>query len=207
MTKQILVMNKYPIIEMLAFFCRYSELEIPVWRKKYVHHLKRVRSCHSKVDGGVKKSFYTVETKTGKIINLVLNEEELLWELEQSGVYKGFVVDRVLAEVQRHKHLPSNAHRIIPYRFEVFPSQLTRQILTAPALVDRVQPYRFKRRKAGSFQVVNVETRHLENIMITKHLHYVVETDERRFFHFVFVLDQMDWRFMQEVDEQLLFVR
>lgn len=79
-------------------------------------------------------------------------------------------------------HLPSNAYRMVPHRFEVFPSELTKQTPTSPALIDRVQPFRFKLRKAGSFQVVNVETRHLENIMITKHLHYVVESDERRFF-------------------------
>lgn len=45
--QKLLVMNKYPLIEMLAFFCRHSQLTVPTWRKTYVRHLKRVRSCHT----------------------------------------------------------------------------------------------------------------------------------------------------------------
>lgn len=56
-------------------------------------------------------------------------------------------------------------------------------------------------------QVTGIETRHIENVMITKHLHYVVQTDSGRFFHLVYILDQTDWRFMQEVDEELFFFR
>lgn len=52
-----------------------------------------------------------------------------------------------------------------------------------------------------------IETRHLENVMVTKHAHYVVEDTDGRFYHLVYILDEGDWRFMQEVDEQFLFVR
>ena len=43
--------------------------------------------------------------------------------------------------------------------------------------------------------------------MVTRHLHYIVEDTERRFYHVVYILDQGDWRFIQEVDEQFLFHR
>ncbi len=163
--------------------------------------MRRIRSCYSKVDGGVKKSYYTIETKAGELFNLVLSEEEMIWSVD----LKGFVVDKVLAEIKRHKHQPSRAHRIIPYRFEIIPTP--GDLKTAPALIERVEPFRWKRRKAGSFQVVKIETRHLENVMVDKHLHYVVETGEQRFFHITLVLGDMDWRLINEVDENTLFVR
>lgn len=43
--------------------------------------------------------------------------------------------------------------------------------------------------------------------MITKELQYVAETDQHRFFHLIYILDKMDWRFIQEVDEEFFFVR
>lgn len=202
-------MNKFPIIEMLAFYCRYSRLQRPAWREAYTHQLKRVRSCHSKTDGGVKKSYYSVETRCGEIVNLVYNEEELLWHLEPGGIMENHVADRVLALVRRHKHGPSRAHRIIPYRFEIIPKT---EIETgtngqAPPLIRRVEPYRFRSGRVPSTQAVKIATRHLENVMITKHLHYVVQTDSGRFYHLVYILDESDWRLMQEVDEEFFFVK
>lgn len=202
-------MNTYPLVEILVFFSRYQKPEKPAWRKKYVMHLKRVRSCHSKIDGGMKKSFYSVETKGGQILDLIFNEEELVWDLVPSPAFPAHVVDRLLAFIKRHKHEPSRAHRIIPYRFEIIPKNMISENIPAidPPLTDRMLPYRFQSGKIPSTQVVNVVTRHLENVMITKHLHYVVESDSHRFFHLVFILDEFDWRFMQEVDEELFFVK
>ena len=190
-------MNKYPIIEILVFFSRFGAA--PTWENP--KHLKRIRSCYSKVDGGIRKSYYTIETKEGSLYNLVFNEEELIWEID----LEGYIIDKILVEVKRHKHLASRAHRLIPYRFELKPKGAEQK--TAPALIERVQPFRWKRRKAGSFQVIKVETRHLENIMVDKHLHYVVETDDCRFFHIALVLSEMDWRLINEIDESTLFVR
>lgn len=199
-------MNNYPLVEMLAFFSRYERCEKPRWRKNRVKYMKKIRSCHTKTDGGVIKSFYSVETTTGDIINLVFNEEELLWSLSPVVNPGGFVADRVLALIKRHKHTPSRAHRIIPYRFEVGPAPKEKNG-PGPALTERMQPYRFQTGKLPSTQVTGIETRHLENIMITKHLHYVVETDLNRFFHLVYILDECDWRILQEVDEEFFFVR
>lgn len=201
-------MNEFPIIEMLAFYSRFSRAENPAWRGIYTKQLKKVRSCHSKSDGGVKQSFYTIETSSGDIIDLVFEEESLIWKLQSSDMYPNHVVDKVLALTRRHKHTPSKAHRIIPYRFEIIPKSKTGQNngIEHP-LINRVQPYRFRSGKLPSTQTLNIVTRHLENVMITKHLHYVVETDQHRFFHIVYVLDQSDWRLMNEVDEQFLFVR
>lgn len=206
-------MNNFPLIEMLAFFSRYARIEHPSWRKPYIRHLERVRSCHSKVDGGVRKSFFNIETKSGEIVNLSFDEEELIWTLQPEPEQEGLVVDRVLAFIKRHHHLPSRAHRIIPYRFELLPREVALQeheelrTGTELPLIHRVQPYRFQSGKINSAQVIHIPTRHTENTMITKQLNYVVETDLHRFFHVVYILDQMDWRFMQEVDEEFFFVK
>jgi hypothetical protein len=207
--QQIPVMNRYPIIEMLAFYSRYQRLAKPEWRAEYTMQLKRVRSCHSLNDGGVKTSCYSVETRSGEILNLIYEEESLLWRLQPCEAYPSHVVDRVLALVQRHKHAPSRAHRIIPYRFEIIPEEQAIRSGREPELplVQRVQPWRFQSGNIPSSQVTHIVTRHMENVMVTKHLHYVVETDQRRFFHLVYILDQSDWRLMQEVDEEFFFVR
>jgi|SRR5690554_1523611 len=203
-----MVMNKYPIVEILIFFCRHSRLQKPSWRPQYVQHLKRIRSCHSKVEGGIRKSFYTVETKEGAIYELEFNHEELLWSLSNTESQKGLLVDRLLVHTKKHKHLPSQAHRMVPLRFEIFvEDEVERKSPIEMALVDRLQPYRFLKGKHNSIQISRIETSHMENTMLTKHLHYVAEDTDERFYHLVYTLDQMDWRFMQEVDKEYLFVR
>lgn len=201
-------MNKYPLIEMIAFFLRHTRLQTPQWRTEFVHHVHRVRSSHTKKEGGITKSFYSVETKEAVIINLEFNHEDLIWYLEQSGTQKGFTVDRVLAHCKRHKHTPSDSHRIIPLIFEVFPqAQIDRKTPIELALIDRVKPFRFKKGKNGSIQVNSIEAQHLENKFTEKNLNYVIEDTDGRFYHVIFIPDLLDWRFMQEVDEQFFFVR
>jgi hypothetical protein len=201
-------MNKFPLVEMLAIFARYEPISHPDWRLPYRRDVARVRSCHSKQQGGVQKSFYTIETKSGEIINLIFNEQKLLWSLDKTTGYEDKAIDRVLALVERHKHKPSRAHRVIPYRFELLPEELAKRNYdgTEKPLIHRVQPYRFLRSKTP-YQVTGIPTRHLENTMITKELNYVVEIDEQLFFHLIYILDEMDWRFMQEVDGEFFFVK
>lgn len=202
-------MNDFPLVEMLAFFTRYETTPEADWRLPYRRDLHRVRSCHSKEQGGVRKSFYTIDTKQGERVDLVFNEQELLWSLDKSVSYQDKAIDRVLALVDRHKHKPSRAHRIIPYRFELLPEEMAKKTYngTEKSLIHRMQPYRFRSGKIPSSQVFEIPTKHMENTMITKELNYVVETDQHRFFHLVYILDEMDWRFMQEVDEEFFFVK
>lgn len=202
-------MNDFPLIEMLAFFSRFETKPEADWRLPYRRDLKRVRSCHSKEQGGVRNSFYTIDTKQEERFNLIFNEQELIWSLDKTAGHEDKAIDRVLALVDRHKHKPSRAHRIIPYRFELVPEELAKKTYngTEKPLIRRVQPYRFQSGKIPSTQVVDIPTIHLENTMITKELNYVVETDGHRYFHLVYILDEMDWRFMQEVDEEYFFVR
>lgn len=202
-------MNNYSILEMLAFFSRFRTMNQPEWRTAYTLQIQRVRSCHSKEDGGVRRSFNSLETKSGQMVDLIFDEEELIWSLEPSVFYPVHEVDRVLALVKRHKHLPSRAHRIISYRFEIIPKQSMERAVGGMELpvTHRVQPYRFQSGKISSTQVTDIVTRHLENVMVTKHLHCVVKTYQHRFYHLVYVLDQMDWRVLQEVDEEYFFVR
>ncbi|MCC5908270.1 MAG: hypothetical protein JJU13_18790 [Balneolaceae bacterium] len=202
-------MNKFPIIEMLALYSRYHRIDKPVWRPDYTRHLKRVRSCHCRTDGGIRKLFYSIETTSGEIFDLNYNEEDVTWTLQAGSASARHVIDRVLARILRHKHTHSRAHRIVPYRFEILPSNLIDQsgAATGLPLTWRVQPFRFQSGNIPSTQVTSIVTRHLENVMVTKHLHYVVQTDQKRFFHLVHILDQGDWRLMQEVDEEFFFVK
>ena len=201
-------MNTFPLVEMLAFFSRFEPVPHPDWREPYRRDIQQVRSCHTKRQGGVTRSFYTVETKSGELINLVFNEQELIWSLEKATGYEDKAIDRVLALVERHKHKPSRAHRIIPYRFELLPEELAKRRYdgTEKPLIHRMQPYRFLRSKTP-YQVTAIPTRHLENTMITKELNYVIKADNDRFFHLIYILDELDWRFMQEVYEEFFFVR
>lgn len=188
-------MNKFPIVDIITLYSA-RRIETITWDPVCTHPIKRVRSCHSRADGGVRKSFYSVETRKGAFMELVYNEEELTWSLGDGETVK------VLAQIHRHKHMHSRAHRIVPIRFETGTSP---EDETGLPLTWRVQPYRFQSGKIPSSQIVEIRTRHLENVMITKHLHYVVRTDQNRYFHLVFVQDEHDWRFMQEVDEELFF--
>ena len=189
-------MNKFPIVNMIALYSARRATPL-TWNPIYTYHIKRVRSCHSRIDGGVIKSFYSVETQRGEIMDLVYHEEELKWTLD------GRETDKMVVQVHRHKHLHSRAHRVVPIRFELQEPGEARE--TRLPLTWRMQPYRFQTGKISSGQVVEIRTRHLENMMITKHLHYVVRTDQNRSFHLVFIQDEHDWRFMQEVDEELFF--
>ena len=217
MTKQILVMNNFPLVEMLAFFPRYSEVHTFDWRRRYVRQVRHIRSCHTKTLGGVQYSFFSIVTQQGEAMDVRFNHDELFWDVvalpgselaihSEDGSH--FVIDRILVHQQRHKHQPSLAHRMRPIRFEWLPhAQCARQSPIEYAKVDRMHPYRFLKGKNSSYQVHRIETRHLEDVIVTRHFHYVVEDTERRFYHVVYILDQGDWRFIQEVDEQFLFHR
>lgn len=195
-------MNNYPIVETLVFFCRYYLHKQPKWRRAYTHQLKKIRSCHSREQGDGWYSYYTVETKRGRIFDLEFDHQELVWKLNNQ---TGMLVDRVLVHIKKHKYLPSHAHRMVPLRFEIIDERLvTRHSLSDPPLIERLQPYRFIKGRHTSIQVGKIETSHAENTMLTKHLHYVVEDTEHRFYHLVYILDQMDWRFMQEVDKSYM---
>jgi len=85
------------------------------------------------------------------------------------------------------------AHKIIPLRFEIFPKEeVDRRTPIEFALIDRLRPYRIKRGNHGLIQVSRIETSHMENIMITNHLHFVVEDTQQWFYHLIYTLDQLD---------------
>lgn len=201
-------MNKFPIVDTIALYSRYRKNEKSVWEENHARHLKRVQSCHSRIDGGVRQSYYSIETTKGEIINLVYNEEELTWALSPSEFFPDHVLGRVLVRVHRHKHTHSRAHRIVPHRVEIL-SAGERQSGPATGLpyTYRLQPYRFQSGKIPSSQVTEIVTRHLENVMDTKHLHYVVKADQERLFHLVYIMDQGGWRLLKEVDEEFFFVK
>lgn len=196
-------MNEEPIVEMLAFFSRYRRVEKPDWEKKYLLKMKEIRSCHSRVEGGIHKSYYSIETQCGQLIELIFCEDDLTWSLVPNSFFDDHFVDKVLVHVLRHKHKPQRAFRVIPYKFEIIPSsEFVSGSKTGLPFHYRIQPYRFKSGKHPSTQVVNIIGRHIEDLMTTKHLHYVVCTDSKRYFHFYFKMDKMVWRLRKEIDPE-----
>lgn len=196
-------MNEEPIVEMLAFFSRYKRIEKPVWEKKYLLKTKEVRSCHSRVEGGIHNSYYSIETQCGQLVELIFCEEDLTWSLQANTFFEDHVVDKVLAHIHRHKHKPQRAYRVIPYKFEIIPSsEIETRNKTGLPFHYRIQPYRFKSGKFPSTQVIKIVERHLEDHMTTKVLHYVLLTDSKRFLHFYYTMDKLDWRFRKEIDPE-----
>lgn len=201
MTKKKLVMNEEPIVEMLAFFSRFKRINNPEWNPKYLLKMKEIRSCHSRTEGGVRKSYYSIETYCGQLVELIFCEDDLTWNLKSNSFFEGHVVDNVLAHIHRHKHKPQRAYRVTPYKFELIPlSEMETFNKTGLPFQFRIQPYRFKSGKFPSTQVISIAERHLEDHMSTKILHYVVVTDSKRYMHFYYTLDQLDWRFRKEID-------
>ncbi|MAL18506.1 MAG: hypothetical protein CL670_12480 [Balneola sp.] len=198
-------MNKFPLIEMLAYFSRHSRPSVPQWRDTFVQNQKRILTSCTKEEGGIKKSYYSIETKEGEIIDLIFNHEELIWDLEASGKLKGYTVDKVLVHMKRHKNPTSASHRVVPLRFEVLPrSEVERKSPIEFSLIERMQPYRFQKNSNGSIQVQRVVARNNENRIHEVNLNYVVEDTDKRFYHLIFITKDLDWRFIKEMD-RLLF--
>ena len=142
-------MNNFPLIEMLTFFPRYSEAHTFDWRHRYVRKVRQIKSCHTKMLGGVPYSFFSITTQHGETMDVRFNHDELLWDIValpgfDSSIHSEdesrLVIDRVLVHQQRHKHQPSLAHRIRPIRFEWLPyAQCVRPVsythLTLPTIV------------------------------------------------------------------------
>ena len=66
------------IVDMIAFYARFSHMRKPRWRASITLYLKRIRLFHSRVNGGIRRSYYTFESTEGELIDLVYNEEDLL---------------------------------------------------------------------------------------------------------------------------------
>jgi hypothetical protein len=73
-------------------------------------------------------------------------------------------------------------------------------------LPNRLSPYRIQKAgHTGSFHIQYIQTRHLENLQISRHLHYVVQADTGQYYHVVLEKDLNDWRLIQEVDAAFFF--
>ena len=135
-----------PIVDMIALYSRYSRMRKPRWRASVTLYLKRIRLFHSRVDGGIRKSFYTFESTQGDLIDLVYNEDELTWEKKPDTYYSGFELYTVLALVRKEKDEPSRAHRVVPLRLGLVPKARIpkKNQSTGLPLAYRIHPYRFQ---------------------------------------------------------------
>ncbi|MCC5907172.1 MAG: hypothetical protein JJU13_13255 [Balneolaceae bacterium] len=199
-----LVFNSdFIVVDMIALYSRFSRLRKPRWRASVTLYLKRIRHYHSRVDGGVRKSYYTFESPNDELIDLVYNEDELTWEKEPDDYYADHKLTVVLALILKEIDQPSRAHRIIPLRLGLITDQksISNKVGTGLPLSYRVQPFRFQSESVLSTQVMGIISRKQKNKSLTKELHYIVKTDSGQHYHLVFDQDQSDWVFVKVVDD------
>lgn len=100
-------------------------------------------------------------------------------------------------------------HRFVPYRFELIPTQkvsaLYENLEFTPS--HHLQPYRFMVEEQGTLQVTEVVTRHIEDMKIKKTFNFVIKTTAGRYYHLIYMPDTLEWVFIQEVDEELFFLK
>lgn len=68
-----------------------------------------------------------------------------------------------------------------------------------------VTPYRFETRDGKRYKISQIRQVHRERVGKGFHYHYVVRTDEQRYFHLVLDSQTLVWRIIQEVDDELFF--
>lgn len=74
-----------------------------------------------------------------------------------------------------------------------------------PDIPHHVTPYRFETREGARHKIAQIRQVHRERVGKTFHYHYVVQTDEQRYFHLVLDTHTFTWRMIQEVDNELFF--
>jgi hypothetical protein len=74
-----------------------------------------------------------------------------------------------------------------------------------PEIPHQITPYRFETRDGDRHRIAQIRQVHRERVGKAFHYHFVVKTDEQRYFHLVFDAQTLTWRMVQEVDEELLF--
>jgi len=195
-------MSDYPNLHTIVLYTRGGPVVKADWNRPEANHIRRIRSSHTRREGDIVKSYYTVETTTHTIRTLVYDQKELCWYITAPDSDQISPVHFVLAHSKASTNVPSFDHRLIPYRFLCLkkPSSAA----TTPTLIDRMQPFRFLKGR-HSMQANHIRCRHTEDLRTTRHLHYVVKTDQNRHFNLVYVCSQAIWKFIQEVDGVLLF--
>lgn len=199
-------MSEYPNIDTIVFFSRRKDARLPDgdWEAAGGRYIERVRSSHTRREGDVVQSYYAVETCQGEIVQLIYDRQALLWNLKPLDDDQQYPVDFVLAHSKPTVTVPSYDHRLIPYRFMVIPGKTASPASIESPLIYRMQPFRFLRGR-HSMQVMNIRCRHREDLKHTSHLHYVVQTDDKRYFNLVYERKTCMWKFVHEVDAVLLF--
>lgn len=199
----------FPTIDVLALFTRYQRDSKPDWSENTTHRIRRIRTSHAKRSGDDMQAFYTVETRDGELFELRFDSNHLIWDLIHPPEYPDLVLDNVIGHFRRSTRVESLDHRVVPYWFQlIHKTDIATRNGVGMELTDRMEPFRFlvkQRFKPQSHQVIRVHSTHLENIQTDRHLHYLAETWEQRYFSLVYSHRRWNWHFLQEVDEEFLF--
>lgn len=74
-----------------------------------------------------------------------------------------------------------------------------------PDIPHHVTPYRFETREGAKHKIAQIRKVHRERVGKGYQYHYVVRTDEQRYFHLVMDTQTFTWRMIQEVNDELFF--
>lgn len=74
-----------------------------------------------------------------------------------------------------------------------------------PKLKHHITPYRFEMPDGSRHRITQIRQTTVQRVGDAHHHHYVICTDEDRYFHIVFDTGSLTWRFIQEIEEELFF--
>lgn len=69
----------------------------------------------------------------------------------------------------------------------------------------KITPYRFQLPDGRSYRVRKIRRMTTQKVGQFLHYHFVVQTEDERYFHLVLDSGSLVWRMVQEVDEALFF--
>ncbi|MDI6401270.1 hypothetical protein QLX67_04630 [Balneolaceae bacterium ANBcel3] len=75
----------------------------------------------------------------------------------------------------------------------------------SPKVKFGITPLRFQLPDGKSYRIEQVRQSHIERVGQSAHHHFVVRSDEQRYFHIVFDSEKLTWFLVQEFDAGLLF--
>lgn len=202
-------MPDFPNIDVIAVFCNFAREEQFTWRQDYRREVKGIHSIKPKTKDGSLLYTYIIETDKNELLELIFDTNAIRWGIGSGAGSKDPSIDKVLVHIKKTRKVQTKAHRVIPYRFELIPTPMISSLYEKHDLTPNhyLQPYRFMIEDQGTLQVIEVVTRHIEDMKVKKAYNFVVKTTSGKYYHLIYMPETQEWVFIQEVDEELFFLR
>lgn len=202
-------MPDFPNIDVIAVFCNFAREEQFTWRQGFRREIKTIHSIKPRTKDGSLLFTYIIETDRNELLELIFDTNAIRWKVGSGAGSKDLSIDKMLVHIKKTRKVQTKAHRVIPYRFELIPTHKVSSLYENLDLTPThyLQPYRFMIEDLGTLQVIEVVTRHIEDMKIKKAFNFVVKTTTDKYYHLIYMPETQEWVFIQEVDEELFFLR